>query len=302
MCEFPSGSRGGTSAAQNGPVIQICSQCGALLYGEDQACPFCDTPFPETDENEPNEAVVVAAAEPEWRKEVTRRLDEYRARRRRYVDESQSAMPFLGRYEENQEPSGAALHAGLRPRQPERVEISLSQPELDFSSTPDYRSHPQTALVPVASLEERRWAGLLDAIFLGLTYAGFLGLFRSLGGQFSLDKVDAAVYVATFFLFYVPYFALFTIFGGGTPGMQLRGLYVVRMDGYLPDTRQLFWRSFGYVLSGGTLLLGFLWSLWDEDHFTWQDRISQTFLTSAMPLTDADAIEVGGGQQTLTHQ
>jgi hypothetical protein len=28
-------------------------------------------------------------------------------------------------------------------------------------------------------------------------------------------------------------------------------------------------------------MLGFLWSLWDEDHLTWQDRISQTYLTQA---------------------
>ena len=33
-----------------------------------------------------------------------------------------------------------------------------------FSSSPDDRAHPQTALVPVASLAERRWAGAIDAM------------------------------------------------------------------------------------------------------------------------------------------
>ncbi len=302
MGEFPSSSRGKTSAAQNGPVIQICSQCGALLYGEGEACPFCDTPFSATEESTETEALVATADEPEWRKEVAQRLEAYRARRRRYEDDSQTALPFLHRGDGYETRSRSAFRAAARPRHPERVEISLSQPELDFTSARDYRSHPQTALVPVASLDERRWAGLLDVIFLGLSYAGFLALFRSLGGQISLDKVEAAVYATTFFLLYVPYFALFTIFGGGTPGMQLGGLYVVRLDGHLPDTRQLFWRSFGYVLSGGTFLLGFLWSLWDEDHFTWQDRISQTYLTSATPLSDAEAFDVAAGQQTLTQR
>ena len=68
------------------------------------------------------------------------------------------------------------------------------QPELDFSA-PDDRAHPQTALVPVATLDERRVAGALDAIFLAITGAGFLALFRSLGGEIAFEKVDAAVYL-----------------------------------------------------------------------------------------------------------
>ena len=73
--------------------------------------------------------------------------------------------------------------------------------------------------------------------------------------------------------------------------MQLRGLTIVRLDGSLPATRLLLWRSFGYLLSGATLMLGFIWSLWDEDHFTWQDRISQTYVTAAAPLLDTEPVE-----------
>ena len=130
------------------------------------------------------------------------------------------------------------------------------QPELDFSA-PDDRAHPQTALVPVATLAERRFAGALDAIFLALTGAGFLGLFRSLGGAITFDKMDAIVYLTVLYLFYAQYFFLFTTFAGATPGMQLRSLTVVRLDGSLPETKQLLWRSFGYLLSGATLMLGF---------------------------------------------
>ena len=130
-------------------------------------------------------------------------------------------------------------------------------------------------------------------LFLALTYAGFLGLFRSLGGQVVLEKVDAIVYLATFYLFYAQYFFLFTTFAGATPGMQLCGLTIVRLDGSLPDTRQLLWRSFGYLLSGATMMLGFVWSLWDEDRFTWQDRISQTYVTAATPVMEAQRIPGG---------
>jgi uncharacterized RDD family membrane protein YckC len=271
-----------------------------LLLEEADICLFCDGPLVAEDSIVPQPVAVGAShqetePEPEWRREVSRRLEEYRVRRRRLrPDDPQSGLPFIREPEFEEEipiPERPRPRANPRPRHTERMEIRI-QPELDFSSSPDDRAHPQTALVPVAGLLERRLAGVLDAIFLVFTYAGFLGLFRSLGGELMFQKVDTIVYATTFFLLYAQYFFLFTTFAEATPGMQLKGLTIVRLDGTLPETRQLLWRSFGYVLSGATLMLGFLWALWDEDHFTWQDRISQTYITAAMPVVNPDAFEV----------
>ena len=135
------------------------------------------------------------------------------------------------------------------------------------------------ALFPVASLSERRRAALLDGALLLFSYGGMLALFWALGGRIGFNKLDAVVTVVTLMLFYAQYFALFTVFGGSTPGMMLRGLRVVSFDGSVPTSRQMVWRSFGYLVSAGTCFLGFLWALWDEDHLCWQDRISQTYLT-----------------------
>jgi uncharacterized RDD family membrane protein YckC len=261
-----------------------------------------------------------APAEPEWRVEVTRRLEVYRARRRHLrPGDSQSGLPFhespaIEEIEDEVRERPLALrHEGFalknearpkpssRQRHVERMEIHI-QPELDFSSFPDDRAHPQTALVPVATLADRRWAGLLDALFLSLTCAGFLGLFRSLGGQVLFEKMDAVVCFAVLYLFYALYFFLFTTFAGATPGMQLRGLTIVRLDGSLPETRQLLWRSFGYLLSAATLMLGFLWALWDEDRFTWQDRISQTYITAADPVANGDLLGFHAPQHTFAHK
>jgi RDD family len=84
--------------------------------------------------------------------------------------------------------------------------------------------------------------------------------------------------------------------------MQIRGLSIVRLDGSLPETKQLLWRSFGYLLSGATLMFGFLWAIWDEDHFTWQDRISQTYITAATPLTNFNSFDIPARHQTLAHK
>jgi len=280
------------------------------LLEDTENCSFCDLPLAENGAATEPIAVGIglagaaADAEPEWRREVTRRLEEYRARRRRlHPDDSQSGLPFSAELEleEKEVRERPRQRPAQRQRHTERMEINI-QPELDFSSALDDRAHPQTALVPVADLAARRQAGLLDAIFLALTYAGFLGLFRSLGGHLTFEKVDGIVYLISFYLLYAQYFCLFTTFAGSTPGMQLRGLTIVRLDGTLPDTSQLLWRSFGYLLSGATLLLGYLWSLWDEDHFTWQDRISQTYVTSAAPIADPDAFDVRSPHRTFAHK
>jgi uncharacterized RDD family membrane protein YckC len=254
-------------------------------------------------------------SDPEWRREVSRRLEAYRVRRGRpRPDDSQTGLPFSRRrnssyygreideVELTERPRSRPFQRVLhRKVQSERVEINI-QPELNFASHPDDRAHPQSALVPVADLGERRRAGLLDTLFLVVTYAGFIALFRSLGGELIMEKIDAIVYLAAFFLFYAQYFFLFTTFAGATPGMQLRGLTIVRLDGSLPDTRQLLWRSFGYLLSGATVMLGFIWSLWDEDHFTWHDRISQTYITAANPVMERGAFELQPVRRRLAHK
>ncbi|HTR47917.1 MAG TPA: RDD family protein [Verrucomicrobiae bacterium] len=290
-------------------MIRICSKCGALLLDNSDNCSFCDAPPEERSETRAPaaaESAATGAGEPEWRLEVSRRLEEYRARRGHLrPDDSQSGLPFhqpvsLDVQIDDEIREHPRSRPAPRPRQTERVEIRV-QSELDFSNAQDDRARPQTALVPVASLGQRRWAGLFDIIFLALTYAAFLGLFRSLGGQITLNKTTAIIYLVIGYLFYALYFSIFITLAGVTPGMQLRGLSIVRLDGSLPETRQLLWRSFGYLLSGATLALGFLWAFWDEDRFTWQDRISQTYVTAAPPVSESDPVEAPA-HHTFAHK
>jgi hypothetical protein len=49
-------------------------------------------------------------------------------------------------------------------------------------------------------------------------------------------------------------------------------------------------------------MLGFLWALWDEDHFTWQDRISQTYITAAAPVVEPDALELPAGRRSFARK
>lgn len=178
----------------------------------------------------------------------------------------------------------------------DRLEIDIRQPVFDFrngsrsendrweterrNNERPWRESLASGVCPVAPPAQRRRAGLLDAALLLFSYGAFLSLFVALGGRFDLSKIDLAIAGSTLAVFYALYVALFTFFGGTTPGMMLRHLRVVSFDGSEPTPGQLLWRSFGYLVSAGTLMFGFLAALWDEDTLCWHDRISQTYLTS----------------------
>ena len=167
-----------------------------------------------------------------------------------------------------------------------QVPAQLAQAETDL----------QAGLYPVAPFDDRRLAGLIDLLCLAFAYGGFLGLFGSLGGHFTLTKLSAAVCAATFAVVYMQYFALFTIFGGTTPGMMMRGLQVVSFSGDTPTPRQMILRSVGYMLSAGTFFLGFLWAMWDSDELTWHDRFSQTYLSAEQTLPELEASDAARGR------
>jgi uncharacterized RDD family membrane protein YckC len=250
------------------------------------------------------EIPVIAQADPapEWRGELGVRMEAYRARkRRRPADTAQSQLPFA--YSAPQaDVSTLAIedafktppddfsftiaigrNAQSRERADGRMEIDVSVPPAPRTSNPAAPHQPELTetygLYPVASLEERRFAVAIDIACLLFAYGGFLALFGSLGGQFTLSKLSAAVYGVAFAIVYLQYFALFTIFGGTTPGMMFRGLQVASFTGDPPTPRQMLLRSAGYILSAGTLFLGFFWAWWDEDALTWHDRLSHTYLS-----------------------
>jgi uncharacterized RDD family membrane protein YckC/ribosomal protein L40E len=163
-----------------------------------------------------------------------------------------------------------------------------ADPDASRGETEELTETAQPGLYPVAPLGDRQLAGVIDAVCLLFAFGGFVALFGSLGGQLTLSKMNAAVYLAALSVVYFQYFALFTIFGATTPGMMFRGLQVMSFSGEPPTPRQLLLRSAGYMLSAGTCLIGFLWALWDEDQLTWHDRLSKTYLSSAQTYAEVE--------------
>jgi uncharacterized RDD family membrane protein YckC len=252
-----------------------------------------------------------------WRGELSERLASYRARRKRSSPGDEQSRFTFDHFQEP--PAQTAYVAVAEPHVSEPPVEGLANEDFSFTiaigrcapaktknevfidvSTPVVQSNSaedsiepagmeeRSGLYPVAPMEERRIVALIDAACLLFAYGGFLTLFGSLGGQFTFSKMSAAVYCIAFAIVYLQYFALFTVFGGTTPGMMLRGVQVVDFSGETPSPRKLLLRAAGYMLSAGTFFLGFLWAMWDEDELTWHDRISRTYLSSAEKLADSE--------------
>jgi uncharacterized RDD family membrane protein YckC len=245
-----------------------------------------------------------------WRGELSHRLEAYRTRRKKLArNTAQSQFSF-------DSPSGkdASVTVAEPPgsgeqdfsftiaigRPSKKAVLEESRMEIDVSQPPDSETSPRLqaaedkrkclpGLHPVANMDERRLAALIDFCCLLFAYGGFLMLFGSLGGEFTLSKLSAAVYASTFAIVYLQYFALFTVFGGTTPGMMMRSLEVVSFSGEPPTPRQMLLRTAGYILSAGTFFLGFFWAMWDEDELTWHDRLSRTHLSAAQTFADIES-------------
>ena len=74
------------------------------------------------------------------------------------------------------------------------------------------------------------------------------------------------------------YLALFNALGWSTPGMRYARIALCTFRGEIPTRRMRLNRLATLVLSVLPVGVGVLWSVFDEDHLSWHDRLSQTYL------------------------
>jgi len=266
--------------------IMNCPRCDSSTYADRLYCPSCNwqlsRPFtagatrPTFSSNGSLEARahVQSAPDPFILTPPTRAEWMNRPQRRR----------ALARHHRHQPPTNgnavAVLPAEARWEAPPRlevVEMPVVQSSFDFTAAE--QEAQQLAARAAAPVGVRFQAGLFDAMLILLASGVFFGLFAVLGGQVSIARRDLLIYLLAAYSLSVLYLGLFTLLGGRTPGMQHHHLRVVSFEGKPLGRTQALWRAFGYVVSTGSLLLGFFWALADERRLTWHDHISQSFLT-----------------------
>ncbi|MDA0815739.1 MAG: RDD family protein [Chloroflexi bacterium] len=143
------------------------------------------------------------------------------------------------------------------------------------------RPAPPPGFAEYATFWIRAVAWLIDEIAKTFIYFGILVVVSILTGSMpaSSSGMDP-VALAPRLLLSMGYDWLFWS-QGWTPGALAMGIRIVRDDGSIPGPRAASMRVGGSLLSGASLLIGYVWMLWSPRRQTWHDSISRTFVVIA---------------------
>lgn len=175
-----------------------------------------------------------------------------------------------------------------RPRIVEAPELLPAPPALGgilIETIPNRVAEKRAGEFPLqpASLGRRMLACLMDLLILAPALAGFAAIFYQINpGRPPLPLLAVGLLAVTSMLWSV-YEFLFVVYTGSTPGWRIARLRLVRFDGSTVSRHLRRWRVLASFLSAFSLVLGYLWSILDEDGLCWHDRITRTCLQSAQP-------------------
>lgn len=157
---------------------------------------------------------------------------------------------------------------------PEWSGIKLdAQPDIE----PDVQAAPAAKRPELAPLGHRLLATLVDGSLITATFFAAAMWATSHLHHLPAVKTAEAFAIAGLVLAGLAYHALFFGLGVTTPGMKYAGIALSTFDDEVAGREQLRHRFAAMLLSLIPVGLGFAWSVFDEDHLTWHDRISGTY-------------------------
>ncbi len=185
--------------------------------------------------------------------------------------------------------SGAAATAEI-----ETVAAEISESPATVWTGPEWSgiqlgAHPVQARVVVADPAEEKSTHLAPlglrlmatVVDCALILASFVMCGFIAAARFShppSGKPAEVLGVVALVLIGLLYYALFLSLPVSTPGMKYAGIGLCTFDDQSPTREQLMRRLGAMFLSLLPVGLGFVWSIFDEDHMSWHDRYSRTYL------------------------
>ena len=148
------------------------------------------------------------------------------------------------------------------------VERPASAPNVDAASQP----------LPVASLGLRLMATVVDGALILASFVSLGFLVAHNASHPPAGKPAELLGIAGLALVGMLYYAFFFALPASTPGMKYAGIGLCTFDDQTPTRAQLRRRLGAMLLSLLPVGLGLLWSIFDEEHLSWHDRYSQTYL------------------------
>jgi uncharacterized RDD family membrane protein YckC len=179
----------------------------------------------------------------------------------------------------------------IEPASTAGVETALPAPSwggpewssIELDRDPDHGKEVHPATVPVqnvihlAPMGLRMMAATVDlALVIAMVCVGILGIAGHLVHPVALKTAEmgAGIAVALVAVLYQAFFLLTTM---STPGMMYAGISLCTFDDEFPTRTQLRDRLCALMVSLLPMGLGLAWSIFDEDHLSWHDRLSRTY-------------------------
>jgi uncharacterized RDD family membrane protein YckC len=154
---------------------------------------------------------------------------------------------------------------------------SVPEPELELLEDPEPKPQPAPA-IELASLSRRLLAGVVDATLVAGAFLAAAALAANNATELpGLRAVEIGSLVALL-VAAAAYKVLFFTLARATPGMKYARIALCTFDGGVPTRAQRWARLAAVLLSILPVGLGFAWAIFDDQHLTWHDRISQTYL------------------------
>jgi uncharacterized RDD family membrane protein YckC len=211
--------------------------------------------------------------------EFPRELIAPRKRRPRRV-EGPLAADGLGR-----QMSIFEVDPGVLPMHPETAAMAPAWANIPLEAQPMDESEPERPNAPVllptlrlAPIGLRLMATLVDvALVAGALTGSALVAVATIGHPLPAGIARFSALFG-FLLVGLFYQAIFLILVDATPGMNCAGLSLYTLDGQIPTRSQRRTRLGALLLSVLPVGLGAAWSLFDDDHLCWHDRLSKTYL------------------------
>ncbi len=177
------------------------------------------------------------------------------------------------------EPEMASIAAA--PAFPAPQEPVWSAIELDAQPVPDPVVLEAAAVAPeleLASFVRRLLANVVDAALVtGCTLAATSAALASMENLPTLKTLEIGA-GAAWLLIAGLYAALFSTFAEATPGMGYARLTLSTFKGQAAGRARRWGRLGASLLSILPVGIGLAWSLFDEQHLSWHDRLSKTYL------------------------
>ncbi len=160
---------------------------------------------------------------------------------------------------------------------PDWAAIKLDEhPSLDIELEDDPLPAP-VVLLP-ASISLRLMATVMDlSLVAGAFFAAAMLVMNNAESLPTLKQMEPGAIMGLVAILAV-YQMLFFAFGSATPGMRWAHISLHTLEGARPTRGQRCARMFSFLLSLLPVGLGVAWSIFDEDHLSWHDRLSKTYL------------------------